>query len=123
MGVNDASLSASALGEASSGLAEVAAEFVDEFGGAPTLAEFLDIIGSALPTNSAATDGTFSEPLRFKVVLTGNKPYRSDAASRVPDLDDHLLEDARDHHRVLVERMRAASGAPVTPQQFASTIL
>jgi len=57
MGVNDASLSASALGEASSGLAEVAAEFVDEFGGAPTLAEFLDIIGSALPANSAATDG------------------------------------------------------------------
>ena len=123
MGVNDASLSASALGEASSGLAEVAAEFVDEFGGAPTLAEFLDIIGSALPTNSAATDGTFSEPLRFKVVLTGNKPYRSDAASRVPDLDDHLFEDARDHHRVLVERMRAAGGAPVTPQQFASAIL
>jgi hypothetical protein len=78
MGVNDVSLSASALGEASSGLAEVAAEFADELGGAPTLAEFLDIIGSALPTNSAATDGTFSEPLR----LIKGGPHRKQAVPK-----------------------------------------
>jgi hypothetical protein len=123
MGANDVSLSASDLDEAGSGLSEVAAEFADEFDSPPTLAEFLELLGWAIPTNSEAIDGMWAEPLRFKVVLSGNKPYRSDAASRVPDLDDHLFEDARDHHGVLVERMRAASGAPVTPQQFASAML
>jgi hypothetical protein len=123
MGPNDVSLSASDLDEAGSGLSEVAAQFADEFDGPPTLAEFLELLGWAIPMNSDAIDGMWAEPLRFKVVLLGHKPYRSDAASRVPDLDDHLFEDARDHHRVLVERMRAASGAPVTPQQFAYAIL
>jgi hypothetical protein len=128
MPVNDVPLSASALsadalGEASSGLAEVAAEFADLLGSAPTLAEFLEIVGWALPTNSAATDGTFTEPLKFKVVLKGNKSYRSETASRVGELNDHLFEDAREHHAALVERMRTTGDAPVTPQQFASAIL
>jgi len=105
MGVNEVSLSASDLGEASSGLAKVAAEFADELGSAPTLAEFLDIVGWALPTNSAATDGTFTEPLRFKVTLKGNKPYHSDKTSRVPELNDHLFVEAREHHGALVERI------------------
>jgi len=123
MPANDVSLSASALGEASSGLAEVAAEFADEWGGAPTLAEFLELVGWALPANSAATDGTFSQPLKFKVGLKGNKPYRSDTPSRVPELNDHTFEDARAHHVVLVEKVRTTVDAPVTPQQFASAIL
>ena len=121
--MNDVSLSASALGEASSGLAEVAAEFADELGGAPTLAEFLELLGWAVPTNSDATDGLFPEPLRFKAVLSGNKLYRSHAPSRVPELDDHLFDDAGEHHRELLERMRATGDAPVTPQQFASALL
>jgi hypothetical protein len=121
--VNDVSLSASALGEVSSGLAEVAADFTDELGCAPTLAEFLELLGWAVPTNSDATDGMFPQPLRFKAVLSGNKLYRSHAPSRVPELNDHLFEDAREHHRELVERMRATGDAPVTPQQFASALL
>ena len=121
--VNDMSLSADALDEAGSGLAEVAAEFAEELGGAPTLAEFLELLGWALPMNSDATDGTFHEPLKFKVVLTEKKPYHCEAPSRVGELNDHLFEDAREHHAALVERMYDASDAPVTPQQFASAIL
>jgi hypothetical protein len=121
--VNNVSLSAIALGNASSGLAEAAAEFADELGSAPTLAEFLEIVGWALPTRSTATDGTFTEPLRFKVTLKGNKPYRSAGTSRVPELNDHLFEDAREHHAALVQAMRTASGAPITPLQFASALL
>jgi hypothetical protein len=121
--VDDVSLSASALDEASSGLAEVAAEFTDELGGAPTLAEFLELLGWAIPENSDATDGLFPQPLRFKAVLSGNKPYRSHAPSRVPELNDHLFADAGEHLHELLERMRATGGAPVTPQQFASALL
>src|SRR5262245_22706240 len=53
------------LGEAAAGLAEVAAEFADELGGPPTLAEFLELLGWAIPNNSDALDGTFATPLRF----------------------------------------------------------
>ena len=123
MGVNDVSLSAGALDEASSGLAEVAAEFADELGAPPTLAEFLELLGWALPANTDATDGTFIAPMTFKATLRGNKPYRSDARSRVPELNDHLFEDAREHHVALVEDVHASGGAPATPQQFASAIL
>jgi hypothetical protein len=123
MGVNDISLPAGALDEASSDLAEVAAELAEALDGPLTLAEFLELLGWAVPSGSEAIDGVFPEPLRFKVALRGNKPYRSDRASRVHDLDDHPFEEAREHSRVLVERMCAASGAPVTPQQFASAIL
>ena len=123
MGVNDVSLHAGALDEASSGLAEIAAEFAAALNGPLTLAEFLELLGWAVPSGSEAIDGMFPEPLRFKVVLRGNKPYRSDRASRVHDLDDHPFDAAGEHNRVLVERMCAAGGAPVTPQQFASAIL
>jgi hypothetical protein len=117
------SLSVPALGEAASGLAEVAAEFADELGSPPTLAEFLELLGWAIPINNEALDGTFAEPLRFKVTLAGDKPYRSDAASRVPELNDHLFEDARTHLGDLAERMRDAADAPVTPARLASAIL
>jgi len=123
MWVNDVSVPADALDEAATGLAEVVAEFADELGGPPTLAEFLELVGWAIPGNSDAVDGTFPHPLRFKVVLKGNKQYRDDTESRVSDLDDVLFEDARDHHRVLVEHLRAAGETPVTPQQFASALL
>jgi hypothetical protein len=117
------SLSSAALSEASSGLAEMAAALADELGSPPTLAELLELLGWVIPTSSEVIDGMWRKPLRFKVALTGNKLYRGNAASRVPDLGDHLVEDARNHHRVLVERMRATSGAPVTPQQLAAAIL
>jgi hypothetical protein len=120
--MNDVVLSANALSKASSGLAEVAAEFAEELGSAPTLAEFLEIVGWALPMRSSATDGTFTEPLRFKVILKGNKPYRSDTTSRVSELNDHLFEDAREHHTALVEAIRTTVDAPVTPLQFASAL-
>jgi immunity protein 26 of polymorphic toxin system len=123
MGVNDVSLPAVALDEASSGLAEIAAEFAEELDGPLTLAEFLELLGWAAPSESEAIDGVFTQPFRFKVVLKGNKPYRNDVPSRVHDLDDHPFEEAREHNRVLVERMCAARDAPVTPQQFASAIL
>jgi hypothetical protein len=121
--VNDAALPAEAVDEAASGLAAVAAGFAEEVGGAPTLAEFLEILGWAIPARDDATDGTFPEPLRFKVGLAGNKRYGSDKASRVPELNDHLFEDARGYNTTLARRLNAASGAPVTPQQFASALL
>lgn len=121
--MNDVSVPSDALGEAASGLAEVVGEFADELGGPPTLAEFLELVGWAIPTNSDATDATFPQPLRFKAVLKGNKQYHGAAESRVPELDDVLFEDARDRHRVLFERLRAADDTPVTPQRFAAALL
>jgi hypothetical protein len=121
--MNDASLSAYALDEAASGLAEIAAEFAEEVGGPPTLAEFLEILGWAIPVNSDATDGTFTEPLKFKATLKGNKQYRNDQASRVPELNDHIFEDARQRNLELIERISTGNGTPVTPQQFAFAIL
>jgi len=123
MAVSDMSIPAGALDEVGSGLAEVAAEFAEELEGRLTLAEFLDLLGWAVPSGSEAIDGVFPQPLRFKVVLKGNKPYRTDRASRIHDLDDHPFVEASEHICVLVERMCAESGAPVTPQQFASAIL
>ncbi|GLY70931.1 hypothetical protein [Amycolatopsis taiwanensis] len=121
--MTDAALSTDARDQAASGLGEVAAEFGAIFGGAPTLAEFLEILGWAIPENSADTDGTFRAPLKFKVTLKGNKRYRSPAESRVHDLDDDLFVKSNAHLGDLVERMRSESGSPVTPQQFSSAIL
>ena len=75
--MNDVLLPESALNETTSGLAEVATEFADEIGGAPTLAEFLEILGWAVPVNSDVLDGGFPEPLTFKASLPGNKRYES----------------------------------------------
>jgi hypothetical protein len=111
--------SSDVLDEAGSGLAE----FANGLGGPPALAEFAELLGWAMPMNSDATDGTFTEPMKFKATLKGNKSYRSDAPSRIPELDDPLFEDARDHLGVLAERMRSAGGAAVTPPQLASAIL
>jgi hypothetical protein len=116
-------LSPGTLSEASSRLAELVAALAGEFGSPPTLAELLELLGWAIPFGSEAVDALWPQPLTFKVTHTRSTPYRAHVASRVPNLDDHLFEDARDHHRVLVERMRATSGAPVTPLQFAAAIL
>jgi hypothetical protein len=116
-------LSPGTLSEAGSGLAELVAALADEFGSPPTLAELLELLGWAIPLGSDALEAMWPQPLTFKVTLTRSTPYRAHVASRVPNLGDHLFEDARDHHRVLVERMRATSGAPVTPLQFAAALL
>jgi hypothetical protein len=121
--VTDPALPASTRDEVASGLAEVAAEFADEMGSPPTLAEFLDIVGWAVPTASDAAADTFVEPLRFTAYLAGNKRYQADGPSRVGELDDHLFEDARAEHLVLVDRIHAETGAPVPPQQFAAALL
>lgn len=62
MGVNDVSLPAGALDEASSGFAEVAAELAEELDGPLTLAEFLELLGWAVPSGSEAIDGFFPHP-------------------------------------------------------------
>ncbi|MEU4442413.1 hypothetical protein AB0K14_06250 [Actinosynnema sp. NPDC050801] len=112
-----------ALDEAVSGFAEVAARFAEEIGDPPTLAEFLEVLGWAIPTNSDAVDGTFTQPLKLAATVRGNKRYRGERPSRVPELNDGVFEDARDHVGVVAERINAASGAPVTPAQFASAVL
>lgn len=121
--MTDAALPATALDEAAAGLAEVAAGFAEQAGGPPTLAELLEIIGWSLPVHSDATDGTFTEPLTIRANLKGNKRYQSELPSRVPELNDHVFEEAAQRHLALVERVREADGAPVTPQRFVSAIL
>lgn len=116
-------LSAAARDTAAKGFAEVAAEFRELLGGAPTLAEFLAVLGWAVPADSDATDGTFPLPLEFTVRLRGNKRYRAPAESRVGDLDDNLYVETSDLAVALLDRLRAESGEPVTPQGFASAVL
>jgi hypothetical protein len=49
--MNDQILSAAARDDAAKGLAEVADEFREIFGSPPTLAEFLEIPGCAIPAS------------------------------------------------------------------------
>lgn len=121
--MHDAAVPGSALGEAAAGFAGVVAGFVEEIGREPMLAEVLEIVGWALPVHSDATDGTFTEPLRFTVTLGGDEPYRADGTSQVAELNDVLFESTREVSHALVEHMGAANGTPVTPQQFAAAIL
>ena len=100
MGVNDISLPVGVLDEASSDLAKIAAQFAEELDGPLTLAEFLELLGWAVPLGSEAINDVFPQPLRFKAVLRGNKPYRSNRASRVHDLDDNPFEEAREHSQI-----------------------
>jgi hypothetical protein len=122
MSVNDAPLAADMLGEVAPGFAEVAARFAAEIGDPPTLAEFLEVLGWAIPSNSDAVDGTFTRPLKLAATVKG-KRYRSDRPSRVPELNDGVFEDARDHVARLAERIHAAGGVPLAPQQFAAAVL
>lgn len=76
--------------ETLTGLAGVAADFAEEAGGGPTLAEFLEVVGWSIPA-----DSDLPVPLRFKATLKGNKRYESTETSRVPELNDHVFEDVR----------------------------
>ncbi|WP_433259882.1 hypothetical protein ACQPZF_21985 [Actinosynnema sp. CS-041913] len=120
--MTDAPLDADVLDTLAAGFADVAADFADEVGGPPTLGEFLEVLGWAVPTTSAAVDGTFGEPLKLTATVKGNKRYRSES-SRVPELNDSVFEEARSHNAALAERLAAASGGPITPQQYASALL
>ncbi|MFB9834596.1 hypothetical protein [Actinoallomurus acaciae] len=121
--MNDAPLPPEALGEVAAGLAEVVSGFADEVGGAITLAEFLEVLGWAVPTNSEAIDEVLPRPLTFKVTLTGGERYDGDEPSRVPELNDAVFEDAGECQAVLAERLSAATGAPVTPRRLAEALL
>ncbi|HVV22895.1 MAG TPA: hypothetical protein VHF06_25895 [Pseudonocardiaceae bacterium] len=121
--MNDQVLPAAVRDAAAAGFAEVTEEFGERAGGAPTLAEFLEILGWAVPVGSDATDGTFPLPLPLTVKLAGNKRYRSPAESRVGDLDDALFVDTSDHTAALIDALRADQGSPVTPRQFAAAVL
>lgn len=105
------------------GFAEVAAEMADELGGPPTLAEFLEVLGWSVPTNSDATDGTLTHPSRFTATLVGRKPYRSDTPSRVANLDDGVFADAGEHLNALAERARVEDGTPVDGKRLAAAVL
>lgn len=121
--MNDAALPAEVIAEVAAGLAEVASDFADEVGGPITLAEFLEVLGWAVPANSEAIDGVFPQPLTFKVTLTGGERYGSDEPSRVPELNDAVFEDAGECQAALAERLSAATGAPVTPRRLAEALL
>jgi len=108
--------------DTASELADVVGEFAEIFGEPPTLAEFLEIIGWAIPTASESLADGFAEPMRFTATV-GTKPYAGDPPSRVGDLDDHLFEDARSALLDLVRRRHALSGEPVTPERFAAALL
>jgi hypothetical protein len=123
MSVNNAPLATDIVDRLASGFAGVVADFAAEVGGAPTLAEFLEVLGWAIPTNSDAVDGTFPRPLKLTATLKGNKRYGGDKPSRVPELNDHVFEDARALNVTVAEQIRNTAGAPATPQQFASAIL
>ncbi|QFZ21303.1 hypothetical protein [Saccharothrix syringae] len=111
--MSNAPLDPGVLDRVAPGLAEVFAEFADEVGGAATLAEFLEVLGWAVPT--ALVD--FPYPLGLTATLKGNKRYAADRPSRVPELNDHVFEDAREHAAAVV---RATDG---TPEQFAAALL
>ncbi|MEU4744339.1 hypothetical protein AB0G02_28285 [Actinosynnema sp. NPDC023658] len=113
---------AEALDELAAGFAEVAARFTEELGGAPTLAEFLEVLGWAIPSTDAV-DGAFTRPAKLVATVKGAKRYASDRPSRVSELNDGVFEDARAHVGVLADRVRAAGGAPLTPGQFAAAVL
>jgi hypothetical protein len=121
--MNDQIPSAAARDDAAESFAGIAAEFGEIFGTPATLAEFLEILGWAIPLDSDATDGSFLLPLEYTVRLRGHKRYRSSTASRVGELGDHLFVEACDHTTALIERMHAENGAQVTPQQFALAVL
>lgn len=85
------------------------AEMADELGGPPTLAEFLEVLGWAVPA-----DAPLSQPLRFAATLAGRRPYRSAEPSRVGDLDDAVFEEAREYVHAL---------APADGSQLAAAVL
>lgn len=121
--MNEVPLPESALADAASGLAEVATEFTDEVGGPPTLAEFLEILAWAIPTNSDALSDGFPETLPLRANLKGNKRYSSAESSRVGELNDNVFEEARDYLLTLCRQLKAVTDKQVTPEWFAAAML
>jgi hypothetical protein len=109
--------------EAAAGFAAVAAYFAEEVDGQQTLGESLEVLGWAVPSISAAEDDTLAPPLTFNATLQSNKKYASDAPSRTAELNDGVFIDATAQLVVLIERVAAVTGSPVTPSVLASAIL
>lgn len=99
---------------------EVTADVADELGGAPALAELLDVLKWSVPPNSDALDGSFQVPCPFTATLSGNKRYRPEGESRVPELNDDAFEQTREILAALAEKLQRGSGSPVAPQDFAA---
>ncbi|MCU7724011.1 hypothetical protein ODJ79_09815 [Actinoplanes sp. KI2] len=119
--MNEQLFSAETRNEAQQGLARVMTSFVEEIGSKPTLAEFLDVLGASVPTNSESVEAV-TLPMRFKVKLKGNRRYESET-SRTFLLNDATFVHAADFLEFFATRISAAYGRPASPRDFAAGVL
>lgn len=114
-------LSSESREEARLKLGEVVGRFQDEIGSPPTLGEFLEIVGLAVPS---ASDDFDASPGTFRLdAKVGGKRYRPGRDSRVAELNDATFVDASSFLAFIGERVSAAQGHAAPPDDLAVTIL
>lgn len=102
-------------------LREIIGSFREEIGTPPTLGEFLEIVGLAVPLASddiEASPGTF----HFDAKVDG-KRYRSGRDSQVAELNDRAFVDVSSLVAFFGGQVRAVHGHAASPNELASAIL
>ncbi|MDT0268456.1 hypothetical protein RM844_19410 [Streptomyces sp. DSM 44915] len=94
--------------------AAVVAQLAEWLAGPPTLAEFLDVLGWAVPTGDAALADSVALPVGLRAHLGRGRRYRPAGASRVGELPDAAFTEATDLLALLAEGGAAGHGRPVT---------
>lgn len=102
-------------------LKEVLSSFQDEIGSPPTLGEFLEIVGLAMPSASEDIDVS---PGVFQIdAKVGGKKYRPRHDSRVPELNDSAFVDASSLLTFIGEQVSAGHGRAASLGDLATAIL
>lgn len=115
-------ISASELRESVELLEGIIDEFIEEEESAPTLGEFLEIIGQSVPDHHEFMEAC-PYPLSFRAKMKGNRWYKPPTSERVLGLNDHAFVEATEFLSLLIDHAGRATGKPISPTDLAALIL
>ncbi|WP_052850258.1 hypothetical protein [Streptomyces avicenniae] len=104
-------------------LTELVENIAEELEDQPTLGEFLEVLGWAIPTGNSALADAVALPQQFKTTLRKGRRYAPAGNSRIGDLTDATFSDATDLLAFLAEHAHAASGGPVGVTELTAAVV
>jgi hypothetical protein len=120
--VKDVSRPAAAPDDAGEALSGLVTDLAEQFGGQPSLAELLEVLGWSVPAEDDALTGGFPVPLKLTAKVKGNRRYESERPSRTGELNDAAFVDASAFLSLLAEQAAARTGELVSPAVLAADI-
>jgi hypothetical protein len=119
---NDVALPDEVIARVAARVAELLDDFAEEIDARPTLGEFLEVLGWAVPNGSAALADDVAAPVAFKARVRPNRTYASDRPSRAGELNDAVFGDATDLLSDLAASIRDSTGRAVSAADLASSL-